>query len=627
LGTGRKRNGSFPIGAAAIYIAAVALVFCWSYWKTKNTALAHIDEKLRIGAGSISFLLPEDFHDLAVSETAISPKADWANIHALTRLADTAGFKFLFTLVKLDGQIHITASSATREELEGGSQVRYFEIYEEAHPRLREAFNQAAPVFVTYTDRWGTFRAAALPRQSPDGRTYLAVAELEIGYVQDKLRFQLFWTFLEALLLLAASLPVFLVYFRRERAYAQELERANRQLKEEERGRIEIERKLAQSQKMEAIGALAGGIAHDFNNILASVMGYTELALDDVERGSSVERFLREIQIGGYRAKDLVRQILTFARQQEGELVEPIQVAPIVKEVSKLIRSSLPATIEIRSHISSEAFILGAPIAIHQILLNLCTNAGAAMDAEGGVLTVSLRDVVLDSEMEGDLPPGPYLELSVSDTGVGIPPDRLNAIFEPYFTTKGPGEGTGMGLAVVHGILKSLGGDIWVESTPGKGARFTVLLPAVSEAKVRGAKDSSGESALPTGTERILFVDDDSAVGRLGGEALERLGYSVACCSNGLEALDLFRSRPDEFDLIVTDMTMPKMRGDQLIESIRETRPNLPVLVCTGFSRHLSEERIREMRIDAVLYKPISLPELAQTVRKVLDGNFSISRS
>lgn len=620
MGTRRKRNGSFPIGAAAIYIAVVGLIFCWSYWKTKETSFAHIDERLRIGAGSIPLLLPENFHDKAISPDAISSEADWENIHSLTRLADTAGFKFLFTLVNLDGQIHITASSASREELESGSQVHYFETYDEAHPKLREAFNQTSATYVTYTDRWGTFRAAALPRRSPGGRSYLAVAELEIDYVQDQLRFQLFWTFLEAVLLLAASLPVFLVYFSRERAYAQELERANRRLKQEEQGRIEIERKLAQSQKMEAIGTLAGGIAHDFNNILASIMGYTELALEDVEKGSSVERFLREIQIGGNRARDLVKQILTFARRQDGEFAEPIQVGPIAKEVLKLIRSSLPATIEIRSNISSEAFTSGAPIAIHQILLNLCTNAGAAMDADGGVLTVSLGDVVLNSVREGCLPPGPYLELCVADTGVGIPPDMLDAIFEPYFTTKGPGEGTGMGLAVVHGILKSIGGEISVESTPGQGTRFTVLLPAVSETKLREAKKCYGAASFPTGTERILFVDDDFAINRMARETLERLGYSVTGRSNGLEALDLFRSHPDEFDLIVTDMTMPKMRGDQLIESVREIRPNLPVLVCTGFSRHLSEERIREMRINAVLLKPISLPELAQTVRKVLDG-------
>jgi signal transduction histidine kinase len=620
LGTGRKRNGSFPIGAAAIYIAVVGLIFCWSYWKTKETSFAHIDERLRIGAGSIPFLLPENFHDLAVSASAISPESDWENIHSLTRLANTAGFKFLFTLVKLDGQIHITASSASRDELESGNQVHYFERYDEAHPKLRDAFKQKRPTYLTYTDRWGTFRAAALPRRSPGGRTYLAVAELEISYVHDKLRFQLFWTFLEALLLLAASLPVFLVYFRRERAYAQQLERANRRLKEEEQGRIEIEKQLAQSQKMEAIGTLAGGIAHDFNNILASVMGYTELALEDVEKGSSVERFLREIQIGGNRAKDLVRQILTFARRQGNEPAEAIQVAPVAKEVLKLIRSSLPSTIEIRSDISSEAFVLGAPIAIHQILLNLCTNAGSAMEADGGVLTVSLRDVFLDDQTDGSPVPGPYLELCVSDTGVGIPPDVLDAIFEPYFTTKGPGEGTGMGLAVVHGILKSLGGGISVKSQPGKGTRFTVLLPAASEDKFCEAEGFPEGNVWPTGTERILFVDDDSAIGKLGRETLERLGYSVTARSDGAEALDWFRSRANEFDLIITDMTMPKMRGDQLVEFVREIRPNLPVVACTGFSRHLSEERIREMRIDAVLYKPISLPELAQTVRRVLDG-------
>jgi signal transduction histidine kinase len=620
LGTDRKGSGSFPFGAAAIYIAVVGLIFCWSYWKTKETLFANIDERLRIGAGSIPFLLPANFHDLAISANAISPEADWENIRSLTRLADAAGFKFLFTLVSLDGHIHITASSASAEELESGTQVHFFETYDEAHPKLRDAFNQNRPTYVTYTDRWGTFRAAALPRQSPGGRPYLAVAELEISYVHDKLRFQLFWTFIEALLLLAASLPVFMVYFRRERAYAQELERANQRLKEEEQGRIEIERKLAQSQKMEAIGTLAGGIAHDFNNILASIVGYSDLALEDVEKGSSVERFLREIQTGGNRARDLVRQILAFARRQGDEAAEPIQVAPIAKEVLKLIRSSLPATIEIRSEISSEGFTLGAPIAIHQIVLNLCTNAGAAMEADGGVLTLSLRDVFLDSETDDHLSPGDYLELSVSDTGVGIPPDMLDAVFEPYFTTKGPGEGTGMGLSVVHGILKRLGGDISVESTPGKGCRFTVRLPAVSETEVARAKDFSEGAPLPAGTERILFVDDDFAVCRLGKEALERLGYSVTCGSNGSDALDLFRRRPDEFDLIITDMTMPKMRGDQLVECVREIRPGFPVVVCTGFSRHLSEERIRDMGINAVLYKPISYPELARTVRKVLDG-------
>jgi len=382
--------------------------------------------------------------------------------------------------------------------------------------------------------------------------------------------------------------------------------------------KAEIEKKRHQSQKLEAIGTLAGGIAHDFNNILAAIIGYTELALDDVEKSAAIEADLQEIYAAGNRAKDLVNQILLFARESEQEK-KPIRMDKIINEVLKFIKSSIPATIEIIQHIHSDSLIMGDPTQTHQIMMNLCTNAAQAMENEGGTLTVTLNDVYLDHPLvdyDGVLDSGNYIKLKISDTGSGISKDIINRIFEPYFTTKGPGEGTGIGLAVVHGIVENYGGRISVHSEEGKGTSFIIYLPMI---KNRSDSRVSVEEELPMGCEHILFVDDESAIVKMGSRLLSQLGYIVSTKTSSVDALALFRSKPSEFDLVITDMTMPNMNGDVLAIELMTVRPDIPVILCTGYSKKISEKSATEMGIKAFASKPISKADLAKTIRNVLD--------
>lgn len=390
------------------------------------------------------------------------------------------------------------------------------------------------------------------------------------------------------------------------------------QLRELQEKQSITESQLRLAQKMESIGTLAGGIAHDFNNILASIIGFTELALDDVEKGSIMEDNLQEVYVAGTRAKDLVKQILAFARQSDEEL-KPIQVDIIAKEVLKFIRSSIPTTIEIRQEITTDSLINANATQVHQLLMNLCTNAAHAMEDRGGVLDVSLNDVVIEATEnteKSQLKPGNYIEARISDTGVGISPDIIGSIFEPYFTTKGPAEGTGLGLAMVHGIVESYGGKIFVESTLGKGTTFTVYLPIT---KKRMIDNFSVEEDLPLGTERVLFIDDEPALASAGSQILERLGYSVTIRTDSTEALNLLKSKTDDFDLVVTDMTMPNITGDELALELVKLQSDIPVILCTGYSKKISEERAAEIGIKAFAYKPIVKADLAKTVRNVLD--------
>jgi signal transduction histidine kinase/DNA-binding response OmpR family regulator len=383
-----------------------------------------------------------------------------------------------------------------------------------------------------------------------------------------------------------------------------------------ERQRLELQ--LRQAHKMEAIGTLAGGIAHDFNNILSAILGFSELCLDEAEPGSALEENLREVLHASHRARDLVRQILTFSRQGETDR-KPIQSGLIIKEALKLLRSTLPSTIEIDIQINSHSLILGDPTQIHQIIMNLGANAADAMEANGGVLAVSLNDRVLDDPAVWDvhLPPGAYQHLTVADTGDGIASAHLDAIFEPYFSTKPEGKGTGLGLSVVHGIVHSLEGGIRVSSEPGQGTLFDIFLPVM---ELQAPAQRQEDKFLVGGRENVLFVDDEPQIVGMAKRHLERLGYGVEVRTDSREALELFKKRHAEFDLVITDVTMPHMSGDRLARELLKIEPRLPIILCTGFSTRVSEQRLAQLGIKALAMKPLVRDELARLIRKVLDA-------
>jgi len=387
---------------------------------------------------------------------------------------------------------------------------------------------------------------------------------------------------------------------------------------EAERARLQEE--LRQAQKMQAIGTLAGGIAHDFNNILSAITGYTELALTDLPEGHPTKQSLRQVFKASLRARDLVRQILSFSRQAKPER-KPVRIGSIVKEALKFLRASLPVTIEIRQDIEPQPGLILADITeIHQLLMNLCTNAAQAMEENGGLLGVRLDRVHMDegaARRIAGLLPGNYQRLTVSDTGPGIDPAIMDRIFEPFFTTKEPGIGTGMGLAVVHGIVKNHGGEITVSSQPGQGSTFEVYLPLIEF----GEETSEIEEPGPIlgGNERILFIDDEEILADLGRQELERLGYRVTSRTSSIEALKLFQAQPDNFDLVLTDQTMPKMTGADLAQEMLKIRPDLPIILCTGFSEQISVEKALAMGIRRFVMKPLVISQAAKIIRSVLD--------
>ena|GEM_PF-1803836 len=382
---------------------------------------------------------------------------------------------------------------------------------------------------------------------------------------------------------------------------------------------MRMERQLRQSQKMEAIGTLAGGIAHDFNNILTAINGYTELSLlpniDPQRLRGNLEQVLR----AGSRARDLVSQILAFSRQTEQEM-RPVSITPIIKEALRFLRASLPATIEIRQNFDSATDVVMAdPTQLHQVLMNLCTNADHAMRDTGGVLDIRLSRTICDGTAacrHQDLKPGPYLRLSISDTGHGMERDVLEHIFEPYFTTKGRGDGTGLGLAVVHGIVQNHGGEIVAYSEPGRGARFDVLLP---EVEVEASPAQMELKLLARGTESILIVDDEKVLVQMAVHMLEPLGYRVQTAHVPEDALVLFESRPHDFDLVITDKIMPRMTGFAFADRIRCIRPGMPVLMCTGFAEKTDADKAREAGISKVISKPYNVHDIAAAVREALD--------
>jgi PAS domain S-box-containing protein len=379
-----------------------------------------------------------------------------------------------------------------------------------------------------------------------------------------------------------------------------------------------LEAQLRQAQKMEALGTLAGGIAHDFNNILSAVLGYSELGIQDIDDPSHpLYQKLKAINHAGCRARDLVEQILSFSRMQE-QLQAPVKVSPILKEVIKLLQSSLPANIQVKAAIRADRPVMGDPTQIHQVIMNLCTNAFHAMQAGGGILEVRLEQVAVDGSDEialPDLPPGNYLRLCVSDTGSGISPAIVDRIFEPYFSTKDKSKGTGLGLAVVHGIVKRHGGAITVDSRMDEGTCFTVLLPICSDAS---ADDGSHAIVLPRGSEHVLLVDDEKDLVDIGSEMLERLGYRVTGVIGSAAGLEAFRKDPFRFDLVVTDFNMPGLSGDQIAREMLSIRREMPIIVCTGFSEIFDQQQATAIGIRQVLLKPLTMESLAYAVHDAL---------
>ena len=374
---------------------------------------------------------------------------------------------------------------------------------------------------------------------------------------------------------------------------------------------------------MEAIGTMAGGIAHDFNNLLNIISGNIDMIQQKNQAESTSEENVEHIKNAAGRAKNLVAQILAFSRQEQHDLV-PVDIAVAVDDSLNLLRSTLPATVEIMTTVDVDTgtLVINADTTqLQQVFINLCTNAVHAMNGKG-LLKIDLKEVEFASReifaIAGQHA-GRYAELSISDTGCGMDETTINKMFDPFFTTKGVGEGTGMGLSVVHGIIEQHGGFITVDSTPGHGATFNLYLPVISEIAVELKTKAAG--VLPTGTESVLFVDDEESIAYTFNELLEHLGYKVTSVTSSLEALDIFKANPHEFDLVFTDQTMPGTSGAELATELLKIRPDIPIILCSGYSSQVSEEDAKGIGIREFCMKPMDMKQLATVSRKVLDGS------
>jgi signal transduction histidine kinase/ActR/RegA family two-component response regulator len=425
-------------------------------------------------------------------------------------------------------------------------------------------------------------------------------------------------TLLSIILLNTANAIESLEFYRLLRQQNTILEK---RVEERTRALAESERQMQQVLKLQAIGTLAGGIAHDFNNILFPIIGYTELTMDDVSPESQAFRNLEEVLKAANRAKELVQQILTFSRLN-GHSRKPIRVQTIIHEALKLLRASIPKTIDIRVDVDDSCMaILGDATQIHQVVMNLCTNAYQAMLETGGRIEIGLRQVDIDYDEtvhQVGIKMGPHVMLTIKDEGIGMEPLVLERIFEPYYTTKEPGKGTGLGLSVIHGIVKNHSGFIRVESTPARGSTFRVYLPVLEDAGPE--VDEAVSSPEPGCGERILLVDDEEQIVAVGRQMLEKLGYHVTARTDSLDALALFAQGPENFDLVITDMTMPRMSGDQMARKLLEIKPTLPIILCTGYSEMITEVKAEDLGIVKFVMKPIIKEDLAIAVRAALEA-------
>ena len=384
-----------------------------------------------------------------------------------------------------------------------------------------------------------------------------------------------------------------------------------------------LQEQMIQARKMEAVGTLSGGIAHDFNNILGIIMGYTDLSLADIPPENPVRKNLEKVKTASLRAREVVKQLLSFSRKTEQKRI-PLDVGPLLDESLKLLRPSIPSNINITTQIAKALPAISAnPTQIHQLIINLCSNAAHAMNENGGELNISIDTIIIDrvqTLLHHELKEGEYIHLTVRDTGQGMTPDLMERIFDPYFTTKEVGKGTGMGLSVVHGIVKAHEGAITVDSEPGKGSSFQVFFPVIRETPVHEEKPTG---QIPHGTEQILLVDDEEFLLEIGSELLTKLGYQVTARIDPLDALELFRANPEQFDLVITDMTMPGITGEKLAKELLRIRPDIPVILCTGFSERMTEKETAALGIRKYLEKPVNLSQMANAIRQVLDGGTS----
>ena len=503
-------------------------------------------------------------------------------------------------------------------------------------------YDVAIPVFVPHSPRkWGTIRLGFSLQQAYEriAQTRRALCLLSLGAIACG-------TLLAVLLAMRVSRPIGQLVagaqaFARgayeqsvrvntidefgylARTFEQMMHEISHDMREQER----LKAQLHQAQKMEAIGTMAGGIAHDFNNMLGAIIGFTELAFYELPPDSPVRKRLQEVRTAGTRAKDLVRQLLTFSRQHE-QTRQPLYLHVIVQEVQRLLHASLPSTITFQQDLDKDAgMVLADPTQIHQVLLNLCTNAEYAMRDTSGILEVRVHNVEVDAALAAQYPAlhlGPHVCLSVRDTGPGIPLEVVDRIFDPFFTTKPIGEGTGMGLAMVHGIVTGHDGVLTVESRLGVGTTFTLYLPQIHE---------TAENATPTvtpsphGVGRLLLIDDEAPLARMGQALLEHYGYEVISCTRSEEALATFHAEPHRFDLVITDQTMPHMTGERLSQELRRVRPDIPIILCTGFSHIMNAEKAKAMGIDAFLMKPLVARDWVSTIQQVLEHRTPQPRS
>jgi len=388
------------------------------------------------------------------------------------------------------------------------------------------------------------------------------------------------------------------------------------------REKEQAEKQLREVQKMEAIGTLVGGIAHDFNNILTAIIGYTDLALECIGAGDDIGDYLEEISTAGKRARNLVAQILTFSRRTRTE-AGPVQVHLLIKEALKMLRATIPSSIEIRQDILSFGTMVGVLSQIYQVIINLCTNAWQAMPENGGIMEIRLDETEIDdvsAAAHPHLAPGNYLRLMVMNNGAGTDATTKQRIFDPYLTTKVKEVGSELGLAVVYGIVKSHGGAVTVDSRDGMGTRFTVLFPAM-RSDIAGRPVAFPES-FPGRGERILFVDDEPALVKMAERMLEQMGYRAEIFTNSIEALSYFKQNPDHCDMVITDMTMPYMTGDELAREIMIIRPRMPVIICTGFSDRIDQKRARAIGVRALMMKPFFHADMARLIREALDSRY-----